>query len=70
MFKLAAVALPIDANPYNLNPPMQEHSWCLRERGLFIYCIYSKTSMTWAHIAGRLNPDLDPEARDKRPQYL
>jgi hypothetical protein len=31
MFKLAAVALPIDANPYNHNAPMQEHSWCLRD---------------------------------------
>jgi hypothetical protein len=25
VFKLAAVALPIDANPYYHNPPMQEH---------------------------------------------
>jgi hypothetical protein len=30
VFKLAAVALPIDANPYNNNPPMQEHRYCLR----------------------------------------
>jgi hypothetical protein len=26
VFKLATLALPIDANPYNHNPPMQEHS--------------------------------------------
>jgi hypothetical protein len=26
VFKLAAVALPIYANPYNHNSPMQEHS--------------------------------------------
>jgi hypothetical protein len=30
--KLATVAVPIDANPYNNNPSMQEHSWYLRDR--------------------------------------
>jgi hypothetical protein len=25
---------------------------------------------TWAHIAGRLNPDLNPEARTKPPQFI
>jgi hypothetical protein len=24
----------------------------------------------WAHIAGRLDPDLDPEARAKPPQFI
>jgi hypothetical protein len=24
----------------------------------------------WAHIAGRLNPDLNPEARTKPPQFI
>jgi hypothetical protein len=32
VFKLAPVALPIKANPYNHNPPMTEHSWCFRDR--------------------------------------
>jgi hypothetical protein len=39
VFKLATVALPINANPYvyNPNPPMQEHSWCLRAANSSIY---------------------------------
>jgi hypothetical protein len=28
------------------------------------------TLNTWAHIAGRLNPDLNPEARTKPPQFI
>jgi hypothetical protein len=41
VFKLAALALPIDANPYNHNPPMQEHSQCIKDiaASLSIYCI-------------------------------
>jgi hypothetical protein len=41
MFKLAVVALPIDAYPYNHDPPMQEHSKCLKvfKSGQFIYLL-------------------------------
>jgi hypothetical protein len=40
MYKLATLALPIDANAYNHNPPMQEHSQCIRDSAasLSIYC--------------------------------
>jgi hypothetical protein len=43
MFKLSALALPIDANLYNYNPPMQEHSPCIRDSSasLFMYCMIS-----------------------------
>jgi hypothetical protein len=44
MFKLAAVALPIDDNPSNHNPPMQEHSQCIRDR-VASSSIYGKISM-------------------------
>jgi hypothetical protein len=30
VFKLAALALPINAYHYNHNPPMQKHSQCIR----------------------------------------
>jgi hypothetical protein len=34
------LVLPIDANPYNQNPPMQEHSQCIRDSAasLSIHC--------------------------------
>jgi hypothetical protein len=32
VFKLATVALPINTNPFNHNPPMKEHSQCLINR--------------------------------------
>jgi hypothetical protein len=45
VFKLATVALPIYSNPYyNHNPPMKEHSLCLRDRAASS-SIYYKISM-------------------------
>jgi hypothetical protein len=44
VFKLATVALPIDANPYNHNPPMQEYSKCIRD-SVASSSIYCKISM-------------------------
>jgi hypothetical protein len=32
VFKLATVALPINTNPFNHNPPMKENSQCLISR--------------------------------------
>jgi hypothetical protein len=42
--KLATVALPIYSNPYKHNPPMKEHSMCLRDRAASSF-IYYKISI-------------------------
>jgi hypothetical protein len=45
VFKLAAVALPINTNPYNHKPPMQqEHGQCIRDN-IAGSSIYFKISM-------------------------
>jgi hypothetical protein len=49
VFKLAALALPIFANPYNHNPPMQEHSHCTRDSAASL-SMYCKISMSPIHF--------------------
>jgi hypothetical protein len=45
VFKLVAFALPINANPNNYNPPMQEHSQSIRDSAASLSA-YFKISMT------------------------
>jgi hypothetical protein len=46
VFNLAAVALPIDAYPYNQNLPMQEHNQRLRDNTASLSIYYGKRSFT------------------------
>jgi hypothetical protein len=43
--------LPIDANPYNHTPPMEEHSQCIRDSAASL-SIYCKISMVPVSAGG------------------
>jgi hypothetical protein len=50
-FKLASLELPIDVNPINQNPPLQENSQCIRNSAASL-SIYSKISTVILYLNG------------------